>query len=471
MLRKLLDSPWPYFVGAAVLLVLAIASQFRIAGPSRPTAGPEQIATLRDRKDLNVIFILVDTLRADRLGAYGYPKPTSPEIDALASTGIVFRNVTAQSSWTKTSMASLWTGTYPARNGILRYDHALPEEAVLPAETLRQAGYRTAGIWRNGWLAPNFGFQQGFEFYLNPKPGRSRAQLQRSHPSPDSLSGTDEDIADSASSFLESYGRERFFLYLHYMDLHQYVFDDTAPDLGSDYSGSYDKSIRWIDRLVGSLVADLSARGLLDRTLIVLASDHGEAFREHGFEGHARDLHAEVAGVPFVIALPFELRPGIVVEERVANADIWPTLLDLLGLPPLPGADGKSLMPLVEHAAGLRADAPADLVARPIYAQLDQVWGAPGKKPDPLVAVTDGNLRFFLPVRRPERATLYDTATDPKELNDLGAQRAADAARLRQLADGYLENAEIPWGKVPTSVDIDEMRLNQLRALGYVIQK
>lgn len=471
MLRKLLDSPWPYFAGAAVLLVLAIASQFRIAGPSRPKGSPEEIAALRDRKDLNVIFILVDTLRADRLGAYGYQRPTSPEIDALASTGILFRHVYSQSSWTKTSMASLWTGTYPARNGILRYDHALPEEAVLPAETLRQAGFRTAGIWRNGWLAPNFGFQQGFEFYLNPKPGRSRAQLQRSHPSPASLSGTDEDVADSASAFLESYGRERFFLYLHYMDLHQYVFDDTAPDLGNDYSGAYDKSIRWIDRLVGSLVTDLGERGLLDRTLIVLASDHGEAFREHGFEGHARDLHSEVAEVPFVILLPFELRPGIVVDERVANADIWPTLLDLLGLPPLPGADGKSLMPLIERAAGLRADAPADLVSRPIYSQLDQVWGAPQKKPDPLVAVTDGNLRFFLPVARPNRATLYDTSTDPKELNDLHAQRADDVARLRGLADGYLENSEIPWGKVPTKVDIDELRLNQLRALGYVIQK
>jgi arylsulfatase A-like enzyme len=470
MLRRLLDSPWPYFAGAALLVVLAVVSQFKVAGPSRATGSPADIATLRDRKDLNVIFVVVDTLRADRLGAYGYSRPTSPQIDALARTGILFKHVYSQSSWTKTSMASLWTGTYPAHNGVLRYDHALPEEAVMPAEILRQAGFRTAGIWRNGWLAPNFGFQQGFEFYLNPKPGRSRAQLQRKHPSPDSLSGTDEDIADSAAEFLESYGRERFFLYLHFMDLHQYVFDESAPDMGNSYSDAYDRSIRWIDRLIGSLATDLGDRGLLQRTLIVLASDHGEAFREHGFEGHARDLHSEVAGVPFLILLPFQLEPGIVVEERVANADIWPTLLDLLGLPPLPGADGKSLVPLIEHAAGLRADAPAELVSRTIYSQLDQVWGNPQRKPDPLVGVTQGNLRFFLPVSRPERATMFDSAADPKELTDLRGQRADDAERLQGLADSYFKGSEIPWGKVPNKIDLDELRLNQLRALGYMVQ-
>ena len=142
---------------------------------------------------------------------------------------------------------------------MLRYDQVLPEEAVLPAEIFQSAGFRTAGLWRNGWVAPNFGFQQGFEFYLNPKPGRERAQMQRSHPSPESLSGTDEDLAESATAFLDSYGRERFFLYLHYMDLHQYVFDDHAPDLGNAYSDAYDKSISWIDRLIGSLV-DASSR-------------------------------------------------------------------------------------------------------------------------------------------------------------------------------------------------------------------
>ena len=125
-MRKLLDSPWPYFVAAAALLVLAIATQLEIQGPARPNGSAEDIARLRERKDLNLVFVLVDTLRADRLGTYGYARPTSPEIDALASGGIVFRHVYAQSSWTKTSMASLWTGTYPANHGVLRFDRSKP---------------------------------------------------------------------------------------------------------------------------------------------------------------------------------------------------------------------------------------------------------------------------------------------------------------------------------------------------------
>jgi hypothetical protein len=128
-------------------------------------------------------------------------------------------------------------------------------------------------------------------------------------------------------------------------------------------------------------------------------------------------------------------------------------------------------VPLIEHAAGLRADAPADLVSRPIYSQLDQVWGNPQRRPDPLVAVTDGSLRYFLPVARPDKATLFDTASDPRELIDLRGQRADDATRLRGLADSYLQKSESPWGKAPNKVAIDEMRLNQLRALGYVIQQ
>jgi arylsulfatase A-like enzyme len=367
-------------------------------------------------------------------------------------------------------MASLWTGTYPQRNGVLRFDHSLPEEALLPAEVLREAGFRTAGVWRNGWVAPNFGFEQGFEFYFNPKPGRARVQLQRQHPSPDSLAGTDEDLADSATSFLASYGRERFFLYLHYMDLHQYVYDDTAPDLGNAYSDAYDKSIHWIDRLIGALVRDLEDRGLMDRTVIVLASDHGEAFREHGFEGHARNLHHEVTEVPWLIVLPFRLSEPIVVEQRAANTDVWPTVLDLLGLPELPGADGRSLVPLILRAGGVAQEVPPELESRPIFAQLDQRWGAPREKPAPLVGVADGDLRLFLPATRPEQAELFDRATDPAEKVDLREQRPEEVARLRAIAEAYLENDESPWGAQAKQVELDEMRLNQLRALGYVIK-
>ena len=158
---------------AAIALVTAGLRQF-FGGEaerldSRPTGTIEDVLALRDRDDLNVLFVLVDTLRADRLGSYGYERDTSPNIDALAATGLRFAQHVSQSSWTKCSMSSLWTGLYPARTRSLRAYDVISEEATMPAERFRDAGFRTAAVWRNGWIAPNFGFSQGFEIYLSPR--------------------------------------------------------------------------------------------------------------------------------------------------------------------------------------------------------------------------------------------------------------------------------------------------------------
>jgi arylsulfatase A-like enzyme len=467
MPRRLLDSPWPYFTAAGLLLLVAIATQFEIRVPSRPEGGVEEIEALRARDDLSVVFVLVDTLRADRLGTYGYRRPTTPNIDALAARGAVFTRVLSQSSWTKTSMASIWTGTYPMNNGIVRYSDVIPAEAVLPAERFREAGYRTAGIWRNGWVAPNFGFDQGFEFYVNPRPGRERARLQRGNPSAAVVQGNDEDSTTSAFEFLDTYGRERFLLYLHFMDLHQYVYDDKAERFGTSYSDVYDQSLNWSDRLIGAILDKLDEVGAFGRTLVVVASDHGEAFLEHGFEGHARNLYGEVTHVPLVIGFPFRLPQGIRVDAPASNVDIWPTILDLVGVPALPGADGESLVPAMLAAARGESDGSG---ARPIFAHLDRRWGKSREESDPLVSVTEGPLRLFLPLNQPQRAELYDLAADPREQKNLADERAADRDRLARLVQGHFEGAVIPWGKSPDQVELDELRLNQLRALGYVIR-
>ncbi len=467
MLRRFLDSPWPYFTGAGVLVLVAIATQFEIRFPSRPEGGVEKIATLRNRDDLSVLFILVDTLRADRLGLYGYQRPTTPNLDALAERGVAFTRVLAQSSWTKTSMASLWTATFPMNNGIVRYNDVLPAEAVLPAERFRDAGWRTAGIWRNGWVAPNFGLDQGFEFYVNPRPGRERARLQRGNPSTAAVQGNDEDVTTSAFEFLESYGSGRFFLYLHFMDLHQYVYDDKAERFGTGYSDLYDQSVNWSDRLIGAVLGKLDEVGGLQRTLVVIASDHGEAFLEHGFEGHARNLYQEVMHVPLVIGLPFRLPRGIRVDAPASNVDIWPTVLELVGLPPLPGVDGTSLVPAILAAARGESDRGS---ARPIFAHLDRRWGKSKEESDPLVSVTEGSLRLVWPARKPGQVELYDLAADPRETTNLAGERAADRDRLTEVAKSHVAGAAIPWGKAPGEVELDELRLNQLRALGYVVR-
>ncbi len=468
MWRRIADSPWLYFGGAGVLLIAAIASQFEVSFPPRERGSVADLAKLRDRGDLNLVFILIDTLRADRLGSYGYERATSPNIDELARGGVLFRNVVSQSSWTKTSMASLWTATHPARHGILRFNHVLPPEVRTPAEILDDADFRTVGIWRNGWIAPNFGFDQGYDIYFKPRISQAAVRIERGNPSSNALAGSDDDILRSADEFLQNFGTERFFLYVHMMDLHQYVYDEVATDFGPSYSDAYDRSIHWTDRVVGALLAHLESHDLLRKSIVVIASDHGEAFREHGHEGHARNLYREVTEVPFIIGLPFLLDAGIEVDAMIQNIDVWPTILDLLGLEPMEDVDGVSQVPRILAAAG--GPGAPDGEARPIFAQLDRRWGNNRFEPDPLVSVTDDSLRLYLPVRRPNRAELYDHAADPREANNVAGERPEDLARLRAIADAYLERTNSPWGTQPGEVELDELQLGQLRALGYVVK-
>jgi arylsulfatase A-like enzyme len=466
MLRRILRARWPWFVLAALIVGAYLSTLVEITpGDPRPVGSAEDIAALSERDDLKVLFILIDTLRADRLGSYGYARDTSPTIDYLASTGVRFARHLAQSSWTKCSMASLWTGLYPVRTGVLRSSHATAEGAKLPAEILSEAGFRTAGVYRNGWVAPNFGFSQGFELYFRPRASRVPASVRRENPAI-TLEGTDLDIVDQAASFLSVYGQERWFLYLHLMDIHQYVYDEETALFGTGYSDVYDNAIRRENRVLDGLLSHLIEHDLMQKTLIVISSDHGEAFGERGLEGHARNVYREVTEVPLVLSFPFKLEPGIVVEARTENVDIWPTLLDLLGLPPLEGPDGRSRLPLILSAA--RGEAPAEGDG-PAFAQIDRRWAREKLAPAPMVAVAEGDFRFVYSTGAEPREELFRAEGDALEQRNIAEEQPEVAARLRTLAQQYLESPPPPWGGEAPTVELDEMELNQLRALGYAV--
>ncbi len=469
MLRRLFDSPWTYFSLAGVLLVVLLITQFEIELPPRDRGAAADIAALAQRTDTNLVFVLIDTLRSDRIHAYGYPRETSPVMDHLSNTGIRFARTISQSSWTKVSMASMWTGTWPNRNGIARWQHGLPDDVMMPAEIFQKAGFETAGIWRNGWVAPTFGFHQGFDHYVRPQPSAGPDRFQKKTPSASSLVGTDEDLTMSAVEFLRAFGHQRFFLYLHYMDVHQYAYDEVSGKFGTSYSDVYDNSIHWVDRNVGAVLKELQARDLQRKTVIVIGSDHGEGFREHGLEGHGKTLYREVAEVPFIISLPFELSPGIVVPQTVANVDIWPTVLALFGLPPLEGSDGQSLLPLVEAAA--RGETPP--FDRPAFAQIDRSWGRPTGDPDVLVALTQGNYRALRPLApgKEQEVQYFDSTQDPWETKNLAAPENGGQKvlppELVQSFDDYLNLPPVSWSA--EDVPLNEMELGQLKALGYVV--
>ncbi len=462
MLRRF----WPWLAAAALVAgFLARSIEVRTDGDPRPVGGADDVAALAQRDDLNVLFILIDTLRADRLGAWGYERDTSPTLDRLASTGIRLSRHLAQSSWTKCSMASLWSSLHPPRSGVTRFDHVLPSEARLPAEILRDAGYRTASVYRNGWVAPNFGFSQGFEVYHRPAPRSLLPSERRERPGL-RVDSTDTSAVESAIAFLRAYADQRWLLYLHLMDVHEYVYDEASAVFGPSYSDVYDQAILRINRVLDPLVQQVwRDRSLAARTLIVVASDHGEAFLERGQEGHARNVYPEVTEIPLVIALPFRLEPGIAIRERTQNVDVWPTLLALLGLPPLEPSDGRSLLPEILAAARREPEAEPD-APRSAFAYLDRSWGQAGQAARPQVAVARGEQRLVLS-RSPEaREELFDRRGDRLETRDVSAEQPEIALALRSEAESYLA-AKPPWDESVPRVELDEMELNQLRALGY----
>ncbi len=455
---------------AAGILVafIAISVEFRPRGAPdrRPRGSAEDIQQLRNRKDLNVLFILIDTLRAERMSSYGNPHETSPALDRLARSGVRFERQMSQSTWTKASMASIWTGLYPARTGITRYDDVIPDVVRMPAEILHDAGYQTFGLWRNGWVAPTFGFDQGFDVYQRPIATPLPPNVRLENPTLNER-GTDQSLIDAGIEFLRVNGRQRWFLYLHLMDLHEYIYDADSALFGSSHSDIYDNSIRWTDASIGALLDTLSEMGLADKTLVVVMSDHGEAFSERGVEGHARDVYRETTEVPFLLSFPFRLDPGVVVKGRTRNVDVWPTIFDLLGLEAPKGIDGRSLVP--DILASLSGKTPDD-GPRTAIADLDQNWARRDSEPLQSVAVVEDPFRYVR-VQQAEGAPrieqLFDSRDDPREFRDRSAEQKETFERLRAQADDYV--AEKPaWGDAPTR-EMSELELNLLRALGYKI--
>ncbi len=306
-----------------------------------------------------VILICIDTLRADHLGAYGYPLPTSPALDRLAAEGLCFEDASAVSGWTKPSVPAFLTGTYPCENGVYEgsaslvegaVTDVLPQSATTLAEVFSGAGWRTAAFLRNAQLRPGNGFEQGFESYVD-EVGDARA------------------IRERAQGWLGGLkAGEPFFLYLHFLDAHwpypvpeEYAtrFAEAAqiapfsgdagralvdavndgereltPAERAALIGLYDGAIRYVDDQLGELFAFLDAQGLADEVAIAVVADHGEEFGEHGRIGHGHGLSQGLLHVPWILRAP-----GVAPARSstpVSLIDLFATLVSAAGLEPWP---------------------------------------------------------------------------------------------------------------------------------------
>ena len=470
--KRILSQRWPWISVAMLVVIIFLSSYVEIRlGPAdtrRPLGTAEDIERLTEREDLNVLFILVDTLRAGRMSVYGYERASTPFLKQLASEGILFENQLSQSSWTKCSMASLWTGLYPARSGITRFQDVLSENAKMPAEVFSEAGFKTTGLFRNGWVEGYFGFSQGFDVYVRPQSQVAPATVRMENPTIH-FGGTDADALASAEEFLRIHGDERWFLYLHLMDIHEYLYDQLSAAFGSEYADVYDNAILRTDMILEEFFFMLQQNGYLEKTIVIVGSDHGEAFGERGSEGHARSVYRETTTVPLIISLPFRLEGGVRVTQPTRNIDIWPTMFDMLGLPYADyETDGQSQLPAILAAA--RGE-PEPKTATTGIAHLDQTWGMRDRDPSPTVSLTDGPYRFVYSqglLRAPDRNELFDSRSDPGEFENRAEDEPETLSRLKQLAEEYLEG-EPPWKDRPAGLELDEVQLNQLRALGYSV--
>jgi arylsulfatase A-like enzyme len=419
-----------------------------------------------DQRAKNLVLISLDTLRADRLGAYGYERDTSPALDALAARGARFDTVIAESNWTLPSHVTLMSGTPPQLHGVTIPNRAPAADLPLLAEVLREQGFRTIGLTAGSFLTRRYQFDRGFEQFEDAYLPFGRALTTAR----ERLAAIDPD--------------ERFFLFLHTYDVHcpydppeayasrfatrppadrvptrglcgnpHFNRMQLTPGQARYISDRYDAGIRYADDLLAGFLADLDRSGRLDDTLVVVVSDHGEEFMEHGKVGHRATLYIQSLRVPWVMAGPGV--PAVVVEEPVGLADVMPTLLELLGVPPLP-LRGESKLALV------RGEREAD-VERLVFSQND--WGLR------LYSAIVGDRQIIVDDIR-GIARFFDWRADPDEQVDL-ADESADAESNREIwlaARGEFQRRQgDPARREPVvlTVPTAEER-SQLEALGYV---
>jgi choline-sulfatase len=429
--------------------------------PATPIEIPERLAALGRP---NIVMIVVDTLRADYTTPYGFAQDTSPELARWAERGVLFERVRAQSSWTKMSMASLLTSLWPRSHGIREAQDGLAEEAVTLAEVLQDAGYATYGVQTNGWLHQSFGFHQGFDRYMFPKAG---GDPRLGKPS---LWPHADRVVEEAERLINAHEPERpFFLYLHFMDVHEYAAPPHLKTFGTDSRGAYLAAVRWVDDAVERVRRRLDDASVHNRALIVFVADHGETFGEHGVHGHARNVLTPVVHVPLVFRFPFPVEPAVRVTTQVRSIDVAPTLLELAGIPIPEGFEGSSLVPLL---TGARREPD-----RPTYAAL----GVP-LFPDASVqdVVSDGSWTYARNATAPEDdpdayegkaaaagvELLFDRRVDPGENANLMLREVAEAERMSALLDVHL--VERAQAVVEKGVRIDPGIAARLRAMGYL---
>ncbi|MCH2173114.1 sulfatase [Myxococcota bacterium] len=440
----------------------------------------------------NIVLIVIDTLRADHVGAYGYPRPTSPNIDRLAAAGVLFGQAHAPSSWTKPSVASLFTSRHPSEHGAVAFQHHLAPEIPTLAELLRDAGYRTLGVSGNFvHVSEDTGLARGFDDWVAlSMPARSEGNSIFTDMDPVGApvyrrAPTARELNREALQRVPEVGERPLFLYLHYMEPHS-AYAPPAPwrramsrdpnyRTGEIATSSllkslargeepvdardqawlvdlYDAEIASVDAALGNLLAALERRGYGENTIVWVLSDHGEEFGEHGSWFHGISLHGESLRIPMMFRDFRTPMAGVQKNTPVDLLDVAPSILSQAGAKRPKTMEGRDLSgegPLPERdlVAELHADPPFEANVAPrshTLAILRWPWKAIAPREQP--------------------AQIFRIDRDAGEQREVPPEEPAPRALAQRLVDLLSNRTEPTAAEGPP---IDAETLEGLRALGY----
>ena len=419
--------------------------------------------------DFNIVLITIDTLRADHLSCYGYERETSPNIDEIAEKGILFKNTIAPSSWTAPSMVSLFTSTYPISHGVIhglqfraelikrkQYSQAVfSDELTTLPEILKKQGYTTFGVSSNHNLQAKFGFARGLDYF----------KYQGYHLG----SATAKHINELVYLWEDKIKKaDKYFLWIHYMDPHS-QYNARAPwvehyipqaltndelQVQSNLVAPYDSEINYVDSYVGELIQKFD----LDRnTLLIITSDHGEQFLEHGHIGHAWNLHQEEIHVPLIIQLP-DGAETVTIENQASLLDILPTILHILDIDPPEQIIGKVLLKDKSPLNWLKTLFSRRGEARYIFSELD--------KNSTLKAIITPAWKYIYNYKN-KTDQLYRIQSDPNEHNNLAVKNPTQCNQLKKELLNWVSTAKT-YPVKDQSFELSQEEKEKLEAIGYL---
>jgi arylsulfatase A-like enzyme len=475
------------FLGLAVL-VAAATIPFGGCGRNRSALDADSGASP------SVILIVIDTLRADYLGAYRFDGPISTELDALAAESVLFERCSSQAPWTTPSVAAMMTSLYPEAHGVLlapddprtqqawldRWTRAIPDSTTTLAEAFRDHGYRTAAFVANPFITGGLGFEQGFRsFDETAAENRDRDSSMLLH---------------AGLRWLRSMesSSDPTFLYLHLMDVHgpyrapepDFQAIREAPGLGErrlldsgdfnripiylrgpewtegpdqadlhTWRGRYAAGVHAADRRLGRFFRALRDEGLLDDRVVVVTSDHGEELFDHGGWDHGFNLYEHQLHIPLMIRLPEGRLGGTRVTALVRLVDLMPTLLGLSGADPPPGMVGRDLLPLAEAGDEERPQRHA--------------FSTSVKNRPSTYAVFDGRFKLIADLAT-RQLMLYDIAADPGERKNLADEESEIVERLGVRLGEEIARVASGETALGQTGEIPQDQLDRLRELGYL---